>query len=207
VNSYLLICEKTGKSVLVDPGENPDVLLRRLAERASPPEFILNTHGHLDHVAGNAAVRETTGAPILMHRADRFLLDSFSQQAAMFGLTLPQPPVPDGDLVAGESLTFGETTLEVLGAPGHSPGSVVLATEGCALVGDVLFAGSIGRTDLPGGDLATLLRSIRATLLPLGDPVRVYPGHGPPTTIGAERAQNPYLADGFADQVLGGEEA
>ena len=202
VNSYILVCEETGKTAVVDPGEEPGVLLRRLAELGSPPEMILSTHGHIDHVAGNAALREATGAPILMHAADRFLLDSFEQQAAMFGVNATAPPPPDGELVGGAAVSFGNVTLEVVHAPGHSPGSVLLLAGKCALVGDVLFAGSVGRTDLPGGDTAALMRSIRDSLLSLEDTVEVYPGHGPATTIGVERRRNPYLVPGFVEELL-----
>ncbi len=202
VNSYILVCEETGKTAVVDPGDEPGVLLRRLAEFGSRPEFILNTHGHIDHVAGNAALREATGAPILMHAADRFLLDSFEQQAAMFGVRAAAPPLPDGELVGGTTVSFGLVTLKVVHAPGHSPGSVLLLAEKCALVGDVLFAGSVGRTDLPGGDSAALMRSIRDNLLSLEDAVEVLPGHGPATTIGLERQRNPYLVPGFVEGLL-----
>jgi glyoxylase-like metal-dependent hydrolase (beta-lactamase superfamily II) len=128
-----------------------------------------------------------------MHPDDRFLVDGFAEQAAMFGLRLPPPPPPDGDLVPGRSFTFGSCTLDVLHTPGHSPGHVTLVHGKDAVSGDVLFAGSIGRTDLPGGDLDTLLRSIDDVLVPLGDDVAVHPGHGPATTIGDERRSNPFL--------------
>jgi glyoxylase-like metal-dependent hydrolase (beta-lactamase superfamily II) len=204
VNSYILVCEETGRAAVVDPGEEPQILLRRLAELGSVPEVILNTHGHIDHVAGNAALREATGAPIFMHPDDRFLLDSFEQQAAMFGLTAAAPPPPDGELVAGGEVSFGSVTLEIVHAPGHSPGSVLLVAHKRVLVGDVLFAGSVGRTDLPGGDTAALMRSIRENLLSLEDAVEVFPGHGPATTIGMERRSNPFLVPGFTEGLLGG---
>jgi glyoxylase-like metal-dependent hydrolase (beta-lactamase superfamily II) len=193
VNSYLLCCEETGECVVVDPGDEPEILLRRLDELDARPAAILNTHGHLDHVAGNAALRSRFDMPILMHPDDRFLVDGFEEQAAMFGLRLDPPPPPDGDLVPGEAFTFGSCTLEVLFTPGHSPGHVTLLHGGDAISGDVLFAGSIGRTDLPGGNLDTLLDTIDRVLVPLGDGVAIHPGHGPSTTIGAERRSNPFL--------------
>jgi glyoxylase-like metal-dependent hydrolase (beta-lactamase superfamily II) len=193
VNSYLLLCEETGKCVVVDPGDEPDILLRRLDALGAAPEAILNTHGHVDHVAGNAALRSRFRVPILMHPGDRFLVDGFQEQAAMFGLRLPSPPPPDGDLTPGEPFVFGRCRLDVLFTPGHSPGHVTLVHGRDAVSGDVLFAGSIGRTDLPGGSLDTLLDSIDRVLLPLGDDVAIHPGHGPSTSIGAERRSNPFL--------------
>lgn len=193
VNSYLLFCEETDRCVVVDPGDEPEVLLRRLDELGKTPEAILNTHGHLDHVAGNAALRARFDVPILMHPGDRFLVDGFAEQAAMFGLRLQAPPPPDGELVPGRPFVFGDCSLDVLFTPGHSPGHVTLVRGKDAVSGDVLFAGSIGRTDLPGGDLDTLLDTIDRVLVPLGDDTVIHPGHGPSTTIGAERRTNPFL--------------
>lgn len=195
VNSYLLVCEDTGKVVVVDPGDEPQVLLRRLDELRAEPEAVLNTHGHVDHVAGNAAVRSRWAAPILMHPDDRFLVDGFSEQAALFGLRLPPPPPPDGDLVPGRPFTFGRCTLDVLHTPGHSPGHVTLVHEKDAVSGDVLFAGSIGRTDLPGGSLPQLMASMAEKVLPLAGDVDVLPGHGPSTTLARERRTNPFLRE------------
>lgn len=202
VNSYLLTCRATGKVVVVDPGDEPEILIRELEQRGAAPEAILNTHGHLDHVAGNRAVKDRWDVPILMHPEDGFLLETFDQQAAMFGLKLPTPPPVDAPLVPGESFRFGECELRILFAPGHSPGHVVFVRENVTISGDVLFAGSIGRTDLPRGDLATLLRSIDDVMLPLGDDTVVHSGHGPSTTIGAERQSNPYLQASLRAQLL-----
>ncbi len=204
VNSQLLFCEETGAVVVVDPGDEPEILLRRLAALEKSPEMILLTHGHIDHVAGIAAVKRVFDVPVHLHPADRFLIDTFAQQAAMFGLELERPPSPDLDLVPGNPIRFGATTLEVLATPGHSPGSVTFVNGRDAVSGDVLFAGSIGRTDIPGADLSTLLRSIDDVLVPLGDPVTVYPGHGPTTTIGRERAGNPFLRKEWRAEILPG---
>ncbi len=202
VNSYLLFCEETGESIVVDPGDQPEILIDRYEELGAAPSAILNTHGHLDHVAGNARAKERWGVPILMHSDDRFLIDAFDEQATLFGLDLTSPPPPDGELVPGTPFEFGACRLEVLHAPGHSPGHVVLLHEREAISGDVLFAGSIGRTDLPGGDLGTLLRSIDDVLVPAGDDLVVRPGHGPATTVGEERRSNPYLQPEFRRQML-----
>ncbi len=203
VNSYLLWCEDTGACVVVDPGDEPERLLARLDGTGAVPSLILNTHGHLDHVAGNAALKARTAAPILMHPDDGFLIDAFEEQAAAFGLRLTRPPAPDGPLLEGDEMRFGNCVLRVRRAPGHSPGHVVLVADADVISGDVLFAGSIGRTDLPGGDLATLLRSIDDVLVPLGDAMRVHPGHGPATTIGAERRTNPFLQPDFRRSLRG----
>lgn len=194
VNSYLLMCEETREIVIVDPGDEPEILLRRLDKLAGTPVALLHTHGHIDHVAGDAAVKRAFNLPSWLHPADRFLIDAFAQQAAMFGLSLEAPPPPDQDLVPGTSFTFGACTLDILHTPGHSPGSVTFVHGNRALSGDVLFAGSIGRTDLPKGDHGTLLRSIENVLVPLGDEMRIFPGHGPSTTIREERASNPFLS-------------
>ncbi len=194
VNSYVLTCETTGKCVVVDPGDQPEILIRHLEASPARPEAILNTHGHLDHVAGNAALIERWGIPAHLPRDDRFLLDGFREQAAMFGLThLTPPPAPDEDLVPGTTFSFGEVSLDVRAAPGHSPGHVILVGDGVTISGDVLFAGSIGRTDLPRGDLDTLLKTLDDVMVPLGDDTEVHPGHGPSTTIGEERRSNPFL--------------
>jgi glyoxylase-like metal-dependent hydrolase (beta-lactamase superfamily II) len=195
VNSYLLRCEETGKTVVVDPGDEPDILLARLDQWNVAPEWILNTHGHLDHVAGNAAIRRRHGTRIRMHPGDRFLVDGFAEQAAAFGLVLEMPPPPDGTLLPGDRIEFGRCALEVLFTPGPSPGHVALRSGRDLISGDVLFAGSIGRTDLPGGHLPTLLDTLDRVVVPLGDDVIVHPGHGPSTTIGEERRSNPFLQE------------
>lgn len=204
VNSYLLWCETTGACVAVDPGDEPEILTARLDEAGAAPELILNTHGHLDHVAGNALLKSRYGVPILMHPDDAFLIDAFEQQAAAFGLRLTRPPAPDGTLREGDEVRFGRCVLKVRCAPGHSPGHVVLVSDADVISGDVLFAGSIGRTDLPRGDLPTLLRSIDTVMLPLGDAMRVHPGHGPATTIGEERKTNPFLQPDLRRSLLRG---
>jgi len=202
VNSYLLLCEETRKIAIVDPGDQPEILLRRLQQMRGEPIAILNTHGHIDHVAGNAVMKKEYGIPALLHRADLFLIEGFSAQAAMFGLDLEPPPLPDGELIPGETFQLGACELRIAHTPGHSPGSVTLVHGNDAISGDVLFRDSIGRTDLPAGDLSTLLRSIDEVLVPLGDETRIHPGHGPQTSIGVERRSNPFLRRELRPQIL-----
>jgi glyoxylase-like metal-dependent hydrolase (beta-lactamase superfamily II) len=152
------------------------------------------THAHVDHVVGVPRVAAETGAPVWLHPGDRPLYDAVPEQATWFGLANPASlPAPDHALTHGANVKVGTLTFEVRHAPGHSPGSVCLLGPGVALTGDVLFAGSIGRTDLPGGDFETLIASIERELLPLSDDTIVYSGHGPETTIGRERRTNPFL--------------
>jgi glyoxylase-like metal-dependent hydrolase (beta-lactamase superfamily II) len=193
-NCYIVADRSAGRAVLVDPGEAVDLFLARLRTENLQLSAIWLTHAHLDHVLGVAEVKQRTGVPVWLHPDDRPLYDHTPAQArALLGVELDPPPAPDRLIVPGDPLTVGTCAFEVRHVPGHSPGSVALVGEGVALVGDVLFAGSVGRTDLPGGDTATLLDSIRTQLLTLPDDTVVYPGHGPETTIGRERATNPFL--------------
>jgi glyoxylase-like metal-dependent hydrolase (beta-lactamase superfamily II) len=193
-NCYIVADRAAAEAVLVDPGEEAELFLSRLGTERLRLTAVWLTHAHLDHVLGVATVKRRTGAPVWLHPADRPLYDHVPEQArALAGLDADRPPPPDHEIVPGEPLTVGGCAFEVRHVPGHSPGSVALVTPGAAIVGDVLFAGSVGRTDLPGGNGATLIASIRAQLLTLPDQTVVYPGHGPETTIGAERRTNPFL--------------
>ena len=166
----------------------------KVHESGAQPVAIWLTHAHLDHVLGVRAVAAATGAPVWLHPADRPLYDAVPQQAEWFGLGKPTDlPAPDKEFAHGDRVEVGGLGFDVRHTPGHSPGSVCLAGHGIVLVGDVLFAGSIGRTDLPGGDFATLIASIEHELLALPDSTIVYSGHGPETTIGREREANPFL--------------
>ena len=191
-NCYLVADPVAERCAVVDPGEDPDPILAALRHRGWRVDGIWLTHGHMDHVLGVPAVRAMTDAPIWLHPADRFLYDA----APQFG---PMPweqvrlPAPEHDLVDGGMVKVGALEFEVRHAPGHSPGSVCFVGHGLAFVGDVLFAGSVGRTDLPGGDHQTLIDSIARELLSLPDATVAYPGHGRATTIGTERASNPFL--------------
>jgi glyoxylase-like metal-dependent hydrolase (beta-lactamase superfamily II) len=192
-NCYLVIDEAAGACAVVDPGEDAALIARSAAAAGVRPEAIWLTHAHLDHVLGVTALKAETGAPVSLHPADRPLYEAMPQQALAFGMRAAALPAPDRPLAHGDVLRVGSLAFEVRHAPGHSPGHVVLVGHGVAFAGDVLFAGSIGRTDLPGGDYETLLASIERELLSLPDDTIVYPGHGPETTVGRERRTNPFL--------------
>ena len=193
-NCYVVADRAVGEAVLVDPGEEAELFLARLGSERLRLTAVWLTHAHLDHVLGVGTITARTGVPVWLHPADRLLYDHVPDQArALMGVELDPLPPPDHDIVPGRSLAVGGHSFEVRHVPGHSPGSVALVGGGAALVGDVLFAGSVGRTDLPGGNSGLLLASIRTQLLSLPDETVVYPGHGPETTIGRERASNPFL--------------
>ncbi|WP_375417883.1 MBL fold metallo-hydrolase [uncultured Hymenobacter sp.] len=199
-NTYLLIDEASGATAIVDPGcyapAEQQELKNYIETQQLKVELLLNTHAHIDHVLGNSFVLSIyPGIPFLLHPADLPTLRAVPTYAGPYGFAGYQPAEPTGELTAGQRVRLGQAELEVRFTPGHAPGHVVFChPDSQQLVGgDVLFRGSIGRTDLPGGDHATLLRSIRAELLTLPDETTVYPGHGPATTIGAERQSNPFL--------------
>jgi glyoxylase-like metal-dependent hydrolase (beta-lactamase superfamily II) len=198
-NGFVAGCEETREAVLIDPGDEVASLLA-FAERSTLRiRYILLTHAHVDHVTGVAAAKRALNVPVFLHPDDQFLYDRAVDMGAMFGLKVePQPPI-DVFYTPGQIIAFGNYEVRVLHTPGHCPGGVCLqiGSKGTAgkdlFVGDTLFAGSIGRTDLPGGDYDTLIASIRYVLLPLGDDAIVHSGHGPDTTIGQERRSNPFL--------------
>lgn len=196
-NCYLVIDETAGQCAIVDPGEDAGLILRQVEQAAVVPVAIWLTHAHLDHVLGVTRVRAATGAPVFLHPADRPLYDRVPDQAVAFGMRADPLDPPDRGFAHGEVLRVGALSFTVRHTPGHSPGSVSVVGEGLVFDGDVLFQGSIGRTDLPGGDLETLLASIERELLVLPDSTIVYSGHGPATTIGAERRTNPFLTGAF----------
>ena len=191
-NCYLLVAPNRD-AVLVDPGEEWETFLAEVARRQAILRAIWLTHAHFDHILGVSEVHRETGAEIWLHPADRSLYDNLPQQGLWLGLRVGRPPAPSRELAHGQQLTLGETGFAVRHTPGHSPGSVSFVGAGVVLSGDALFAGSIGRSDLPGGDHETLIRSIQTQLLSLDDGTRVLSGHGPETTIGVERRTNPFL--------------
>ncbi len=193
VNSYLIGCEQTREAAVVDPGGDVEQVLQLLKNHDLHLQMVINTHGHFDHVGGNRQLIDATGAELLIHQADSLMLKHAAEHAANFGLQTEISPDPQRELLGGEQIQLGELTLEVFHVPGHSPGGICLFFEGQVIVGDTLFAGSIGRTDLPGGDHQTLIRSIKEQLMVLPDDTVVHPGHGPTTTIGQERLFNPFL--------------
>lgn len=203
-NGYLAVCDRSGAAVLIDPGAGASGMVRQLLAAGSTPAAILLTHAHLDHIDGIGTVREAfPDVPIHLHPADRPLYDAAPSQAAAFGLPPFAVPPPTHELTHGQRFPFGECTLEVRHAPGHSPGHVILWAEpdGLALVGDVVFAGSIGRTDLPGGDFRTLIESIRRQVLTLPPATRLLSGHGAETTVEWEARHNPFLVPHYGGEL------
>jgi hydroxyacylglutathione hydrolase len=213
-NGFVVACERTREAVLIDPGDEVSALLSFAEREKLRIRHILLTHAHVDHVTGVPAAKQALNVPIHLHRDDLFLYDRAVQQGVMFGLHVdPLPPV-DEFYSSGQVIRFGECAVRPHHTPGHCPGGVCLEITSAEItsaeitsakippaeispadlfVGDTLFSGSIGRTDLPGGDYRTLIASIRGVLFPFGDDARVHPGHGPSTTIGHERRTNPFL--------------
>jgi hydroxyacylglutathione hydrolase len=192
-NTYLIVDEATSEAALVDPSFDSETILPDIQTEGYRLRYILNTHAHFDHIMGNAYYAEQTGAPIALHHDDLELLRALPEQGRMFGFSATPSPEPTIFLEDGMTLQLGDTSIRVLFTPGHAPGHVTFLIDDVAIVGDCLFHGSIGRTDLPGGSLQTLMHSIRTRLLTLPDETQVLPGHGALTTIGAERKSNPYL--------------
>ena len=199
-NGFVVACARTRQGLLIDPGDEIHGLLEFISREHIAVAHILLTHAHVDHVTGVGVAKRALGSPIHLHRDDLFLYEQAVEQGLLFGLDVdPNLPPIDSFYGPGEKIPFGEYEVRPHHTPGHCPGGVCLevarprerGTD--VFVGDTLFAGSIGRTDLPGGDYATLIGSIRSVLFPFGDEARVYPGHGPDTTIGRERRTNPFL--------------
>jgi hydroxyacylglutathione hydrolase len=192
-NCYLVADEASWECAVIDPGEDAALIGRTLTDLRMHPVAIWLTHAHIDHVLGVPELKRITGAPVYLHPADRPLYNRAAEQAVAFGMwTGPLPP-PDRDFAHGDVVRVGDLAFAVRHTPGHSPGSVSLVGSDVVFVGDVLFQGSIGRSDLPGGDSDTLLQGIQRELLCLPDDTIVYSGHGAQTTIGRERGANPFL--------------
>lgn len=195
VNCFIMADEDSKEGIVVDPGADSEVIIAAVRKRGIKLLYILNTHGHFDHVGANRQLVAATGAKLLINRDDEPYLGRAARSAVMYGLTAEDSPLPDAHLTDGQKITFGRHEIRVIHIPGHSPGGscFYLQAEKMLLSGDSLFADSIGRTDLPGGSQQQLVAGIRTKLLILPVETRVYPGHGPATTIGHEKQHNPYL--------------
>ncbi|HKQ59058.1 MAG TPA: MBL fold metallo-hydrolase [Candidatus Eisenbacteria bacterium] len=194
-NSFLIVCVATRETAVVDVGFEPEAVIDAVRAADLKVRYVLNTHAHYDHVAGMRTVQEAVGGEYWLHPADRPLLDRLIEQGAAFGFPPAVAPGVVHDLADGQRLPLGEEMIEVIHTPGHSPGGVCFRWQNMLWVGDTLFAGSIGRTDLPGGSFEILEKAIRERIFPLGDDVNVYTGHGPMTTIGVERRENPFVGE------------
>jgi len=191
-NCFIIGCETTMAGAVIDPGDDADRIMAEVKKANLRIDAIINTHGHFDHVGGNRQLKAATGAALMIHSLDASMLAQLDRMAGAFGLKADNSPAPDRTLDDGDTLSVGELRLTVLHTPGHTPGGISLHTNGCVFVGDTLFQGSIGRTDFPGGDFNTLIRSIRTKLFALDEQTTVYTGHGPETTIGTEKRTNPF---------------
>jgi glyoxylase-like metal-dependent hydrolase (beta-lactamase superfamily II) len=205
-NGFVVACEQTREAVIIDPGDEVDELVGLVRDLKVNVRAILLTHAHVDHVTGVGRAKEEYGAPVYLHKEDLFLYEAAVTQGAMFGFSVRQPP-PVDVYYDGQPIAFGRYVVAVHHTPGHCPGGVCLqigprgAPGAHLFVGDTLFAGSIGRTDLPGGSYDVLMRSITEVLFPLGDESIVHPGHGPDTTIGREKGSNPFVLEYLATKA------
>jgi glyoxylase-like metal-dependent hydrolase (beta-lactamase superfamily II) len=192
-NTYVLA--DSGQAVIIDPSFDSASIIPEIESRGLQISAVLNTHAHIDHVVENALFVERYGVPLALHGLDRRLLDALEMQAAWMGIPAPRPSIPLIDLAEKTAFPVGQSEVRIVHTPGHSPGHICLLGDGIAIVGDVLFQGSIGRTDLPGGSYPRLMQSIQEVLLPLPDETVIYPGHGPTTTLVREKTQNPFLLE------------
>ena len=193
MNCYLVSDSESGAAIYIDPGAEADMLIENISNMNLNLKFIINTHCHIDHVAEASKVIDHFQIPFYIHKGDLPLLDNLREQGKFFGLNVQEIPKITEFVNDGDSFNFGKLTASVLHTPGHSPGGISIKIENSVFVGDCLFMDSIGRTDLPGGNYTQLMKSIQDKLLTLDDSTIVYPGHGPATTIGRERKNNPFL--------------
>lgn len=192
-NCYLVWDAEQNAGIFIDPGDEPDRLMRTAQFQNIQIEGIYNTHGHIDHAGGVAKIQQTLNIPFAIHPDDEFLLAGLPDQAKMFGLPPLEVPRVDRRLVDGDEIIVGQHSAEVIHTPGHTPGGICFLFDDVIFVGDTLFAGSVGRSDLPGGSHAQLIDSIKTRLMVIDDDVRVFSGHGPVTTIGSEKRHNPFI--------------
>jgi glyoxylase-like metal-dependent hydrolase (beta-lactamase superfamily II) len=197
VNCYMLWDPGSMKAFIIDPGGDAGLIQEEIEAKGLKAEYIINTHGHFDHVGAARKIKDLTGARLALHPNDTALMAEAQERARVWGIETEDQPKPDVLLEDGSTLSAGAVTLEVLHTPGHTPGGVCLYLKdpGIIFTGDTLFSGSIGRTDLDGGSYDEIIKSIKTRLLPLGDDVRVLPGHGPATTMGIEKAINPFVTN------------
>ena len=193
VNCFILACEGTREGIVVDPGEKIDAILQFVRENDIRVVEIVATHGHFDHIGRVASLKEATGAPFAVHKADEAMVEGLTDIAGFFGIPTDQAPTIDRFFDEGDTITFGNRTLGIVHVPGHAPGNVAFTWPGHAIVGDTVFAGSIGRTDFENSDHQTLIESIRTKILTLPDDTVLHPGHGPDTTVDREKRTNPFL--------------
>ncbi len=198
VNCYIVGCAKSKQAAVIDPGDDEGLILNRCRDLGLSIEHILLTHGHVDHIGGVNPLQKKTGAPVLIHKGDDFLIGTATSQAQLFDLRDPGAIKIDRFLQDGQLVSVGDVALRVISTPGHSPGGVCFAFDGLVFSGDTLFYESIGRTDFPGGSMEQLLTSINERLFVLDDDTRVFPGHGPETTVGHEKRNNPFLTGDVA---------
>ena len=198
-NCYILGDSETKQAFVVDPGGHVGAIRSALDRHDLECKYIVNTHAHFDHVGGNAELKKATSAEILIHAIEADLLTSLSQQGQVFGISLEDSPPADRTIDEGDVIELGAIKLEVLHTPGHSPGSISLVVTGeeKILVGDLVFQGSIGRTDLPGGSMQSLVDNVKKKIFKHPDDTKLYPGHGPATTVGVEKRTNPFLTGEF----------
>lgn len=195
-NGYLVACPVSRQGIYIDPGDEAPELLERAESQGINLIAIVNTHAHMDHICGINTVKQAWDVPIHLHPEDRPLYDRLPQQGQWVGVQYEPPPPVDHDLKEGDRMPVGSLLIQVFHTPGHSPGHVCLEVGRHIFCGDTVFAGSIGRTDLPGGSMEVLMQSIREKILTRGDDKILYPGHGPVTTVGREKATNPFLLGG-----------
>jgi len=193
-NAFVVHDSETLDAVIVDPGDDPGRIVRTIEQLGVRPHAVLLTHAHIDHAGAVGAILEKFPVPLLCHREEQYWLDRVESQARMFGVRATKMPKPDRYVEDGEELRFGSLLLRVIHTPGHTAGGVSYLIGKALFAGDTLFAGSIGRTDLPGGSYEGIIASIERKILPLGDDVVVYSGHGPETTVAREKRSNPFLA-------------